>query len=84
MGRELNEFNLHSRDGIKLNGRLGKDKWGVGERIIERETLSRDFHGELNEFRDGIKLNGRLGKDKWSVGERMIERETLSRDLTES
>ena len=38
MGRELNEFSLHSRDGIKLNGRLGKDKWDVGERIIERET----------------------------------------------
>ena len=37
MGRELNEFSLHSRDGIKLNGRLGKDKWGVGEIIIERE-----------------------------------------------
>ena len=43
MGRELNEFSVHSRDGIKLNGRLGKDKWGVGETIIERETLSRDF-----------------------------------------
>ena len=34
---------MHSRDGIKLNGRLEKDKWGVGETIIERETLSRDF-----------------------------------------
>ena len=43
MGRELNKFYLHRRDGIKLSGRLGKDKWGVGERIIERETLSRDF-----------------------------------------
>ena len=43
MGRELNEFSVHSRDGIKLNGRLGKDKWGVGERMIERERLSRDF-----------------------------------------
>ena len=43
MGRELNKFYLHMRDGIKLNGRLGKDKCGVGERIIERETLSRDF-----------------------------------------
>ena len=38
MGRELNEFSLNSRDGIKLNGKVGKDKWGVGERIIERET----------------------------------------------
>ena len=43
MGSELNKFNLHRRDGIKLNGRLGKNKWGVLERIIERETLSRDF-----------------------------------------
>ena len=42
-GRELNEFSVHSRDVIKLNERLGKDKWGVGERIIERERLSRDF-----------------------------------------
>ena len=36
MHRELKEFSLYSRDGIKLNGRLGKDKWGVGER--ERDT----------------------------------------------
>ena len=43
MGRELNKFSVHSRDGIKLNGRLGKDKWGVGERIIENKTPSRDF-----------------------------------------
>ena len=38
MGSELNKLNLHRRDGIKLNGRLGKDKWGVGERIIQRDT----------------------------------------------
>ena len=38
MGSELNKLNLHRRDGIKLNGRLGKDKWGVLERIIERDT----------------------------------------------
>ena len=49
MGRELNEFNLHSRDGIKLNGRLRKDKWGLLERIIERETLSRDFGQRVKE-----------------------------------
>ena len=84
MGRELNEFSLHSRDGIKLNGRLGKDKWGVGERIIERERLSRDLHRELNKFRDGIKLNGRLGKDKRGGSERIIERETEQGVCTES
>ena len=38
MGREFNKLNLHRRDGIKLNGRLGEDKWGVCERIIERDT----------------------------------------------
>ena len=38
MGSELNKSYLHRRDGIKLNGRLGKDKWAVGERIIERDT----------------------------------------------
>ena len=38
MDSELNKFNLHRRDGIKLNGRLGEDKWGVGDRIIERDT----------------------------------------------
>ena len=81
MGRELNEFSLNSRDGIKLNGKVGKDKWGVGERIIERERLSRVLHGELNEFRDGINLNGRLGQDKWGVGEKIIERETLKTKL---
>ena len=41
MGRELNKFYLHRRDGIKLNERLGEDKWGVGERIIERDTEQR-------------------------------------------
>ena len=45
MGRELNEFSVHSRDGIKLNGRLGKDKSGVGEN--DREKLLGDTDGVL-------------------------------------
>ena len=45
MGRELNEFSVHSRDGIKLNGRLGKDKWGVGEN--DREKLLGDTDGAI-------------------------------------
>ena len=45
MGRELNEFSLHSRDGIKLNGRLGKAKWGVGEN--DREMLLGDTDGVI-------------------------------------
>ena len=45
MGRELNKFSVHSRDGIKLNGRLEKDKSGVGEN--DREKLLRDTDGVL-------------------------------------
>ena len=45
MHRELNKCNLHSRDGIKLNGRLGKSKLGVGEN--DREKLLEDTDGVL-------------------------------------
>ena len=45
MHRELNKCSLHSRDGIKLNGRLGKGKSGVGEN--DREKLLGDTGGSL-------------------------------------
>ena len=40
MGRELNKSYLHRRDGIKLNGRLGKDKWGVGNFLARPKSIT--------------------------------------------
>ena len=67
MGRELNKFNLHRRDGIKLNGRLGENKWGVLERIIERETLSRDFGRRVKQV---LLTHERWDKVEWETWKR--------------
>ena len=67
MGSELNKFNLHRRDRIKLNGRLGKNKWGVLERIIERETLSRDFGQRVKEV---LFTQERWDKVEWETWKR--------------
>ena len=67
MGSELNKFNLHRRDRIKLNGRLGKNKWGVLARIIERETLSSDFGQRVKQV---LFTQERWDKVEWETWKR--------------
>ena len=54
MHRELNEF----RDGIKLNGRPGKNKWGVGGALIDAPLIPAGFQSFLRNLVEsgGIKF----------------------------